>query len=245
MVSFLLRSINNYINEVQKRYQAIDNQRRKEKNIQNNTYNKTIKDSDEVKLLKSYRFFLLKNNDEIEYSSYRYFRKRFGAYLNTQELENKFMELDDNFKTIRDLKEEYISFNSEYFGRDEDEVRSKLEELINKYYESNIKIFIDFANHLKNFKEQIILSFKDFGVPVKDKEREDLHRRLSNGPMEGFNLKPKNLKRNSRGVDNFEYTRNRILWSEREDAHILAIPKSEKEVHTYTHKTRGPYNKNK
>ena len=46
-------------------------------------------------------------------------------------------------------------------------------------------------------------------------------------------------------VDNFEYTRNRILWSEREDAHILAIPKSEKEVHTYTHKTRGPYNKNK
>ena len=75
VVSFLVRSINNYINEVQKRYQAIDNQRRKEKNIQNNTYNKTIKDSDEVKLLKSYRFFLLKNNDEIEYSSYRYFRK--------------------------------------------------------------------------------------------------------------------------------------------------------------------------
>ena len=245
VVSFLVRSINNYINEVQKRYQAIDNQRRKEKNIQNNTYNKTIKDSDEVKLLKSYRFFLLKNNDEIEYSSYRYFRKRFGAYLNTQELEKKFIELDDKFETIRDLKEEYIAFNSEYFGKDENEVRSKLEELINKYQESDIKIFIDFANHLKHFKEQIILSFKDFGVPVKDKEREDLHRRLSNGPMEGFNLKPKNLKRNSRGLDNFEYTRNRILWSEREDAHILAIPKSEKEVHTYTYKTRGPYNKNK
>lgn len=114
-----------------------------------------------------------------------------------------------------------------------------------QFWVDNYKIFIDFANHLKNFKEQIILSFKDFGVPVKDKEREDLHRRLSNGPMEGFNLKPKNLKRNSRGLDNFEYTRNRILWSEREDAHILAIPKSEKEVHTYTHKTRGPYNKNK
>lgn len=245
VVSFLIRSINNYINEVLKRYQAIDNKKRKEKNIANNTSYKTIKDSDEVKLLKNYRFFLLKNRDEIEYSVYRHFRRRFGAYLNTSELEKSFMSLDDKFETIRDLKEEYIEFNNEYFGKDENEVRNKLDELINKYLNSNIRIFIDFANHLKTFKEQIILSFKDFDVPVKDSERQDLHRRLSNGPMEGFNRKPKDMKRLSRGVDNFEYTRNRILWSERKDAHILAIPKQEKDVHTYTHKPRGPYNKNK
>ena len=142
----------------------------KKKNIQNNTYNKTIKDSDEVKLLKSYRFFLLKNNDEIEYSSYRYFRKRFGAYLNTQELEKKFMELDDKFETIRDLKEEYITFNSEYFGKDENEVRAKLEELINKYQDSNIKIFIDFANHLKNFKEKSYYHLKTLVFLLKTKK---------------------------------------------------------------------------
>ncbi len=37
---FLFRSINNYINEVLKRYQAIDNQKRKEKNITNNANHK-------------------------------------------------------------------------------------------------------------------------------------------------------------------------------------------------------------
>ena len=35
--------------------------------------------------------------------------------------------------------------------------------------------------------------------------------RFSNGPMEGFNNLPEDLKRESRGVSNFEYTRSRIL----------------------------------
>lgn len=244
VVSFLIRVINNYINAVQKKYQAKDNEKRKEKNIRNNTSYKTIKDSREVALLKNYRFFLLKNKDDIENDGYRHFRRRFGAYLSTGELEKSFMSLDPNFEAIRDLKEEYISFNSEYFSKSEEEVRNKLDELINKYENCGISIFIDFAAHLKQFKEQIILSFKDYGVPVKEIERDDLHRRLSNGPMEGFNRKPKDLKRNSRGVDNFEYTRNRILWSERKDSHILAVPKDEKDVHTYTKVKRGPYKKN-
>lgn len=243
VVSFLIRSINNYINSILKRYQSKDNERRKEINIKNNTSYKTIKDSREVALLKNYRFFLLKNRDEIENSGYRYFRRRFAAYLSTSELEKQFMALDPNFETIRDLKEEYIEFNRDYFSKNEDEIRNKLEELIDKYTDCEISIFKDFAMHLNQFKEQIILSFKDYGVPVKDREREELHRRLSNGPMEGFNRKPKDLKRNSRGFDNFEYTRNRILWAERKDAHILAVPKDEKEVHTYTNKKRGSYKK--
>ena len=243
VVSFLTRSINNYINKVLKKYQQIDNERRKERNYRTNSAYKTIKDSDEVKLLKNYRFFLLRNKDEIEYDSYRVFRKRFAAYYSTYELESKFMALDPNFERIRDLKEEYIAFNSEYFGKDEKQIEEKLDELIGKYSACHIDIFTDFADHLRKFKKQIILSFKDFEVTVKDEERKKLHRRLSNGPMEGFNRKPKDLKRNSRGVNNFPYTRNRILWSEREDAHILAVPKEEKDIHTYTEIKRGPYKK--
>ena len=45
--------------------------------------------------------------------------------------------------------------------------------------------------------------------------------------------------------DNFNYTRNRILWSERKDAHILAVPKKLEDVQTKTGNKRGPYNKNK
>lgn len=241
--SFLIRSINRYIDIVQKKYQNIDNKRREEKNLNNNKSYKTIKESDEVKLLKNYRFFLLKNKDEIDYSDYRYFRKRFAAYYNTYELEKQFMALDDKFEKIRDLKELYTEFNSDYFGKPIDQIRNRLDELIKLYDESDIYIFKDFSNHLKDFKDEIIESFIDYGVTYKEKEREELHRRLSNGPMEGFNKKPKDLKRTSRGFDNFEYTRNRILWSERKDAHVLAVPKDLKDVQTKTNIKRGHYNK--
>ncbi|WP_295754409.1 transposase [uncultured Holdemanella sp.] len=40
----------------------------------------------------------------------------------------------------------------------------------------------------------------------------EYYARLSNGPMESFNRKPKDLKRDSRGFSDFNYTRNRILW---------------------------------
>ncbi len=243
VVSFLIRNINNYINAVLKKYQEKDRQKLREKNYQTNSSHKSIRESDEVKLLKSYRFFLLKNKDDIEYDTCRVFRKRFAAYYNTYELERKFMALDDSFEAIRDLKEKYIRFNAECFGKDEKQIEEKLDALIKEYDSCTISLFKDFSGHLRQFKKQIIASFKDYGVPVKEKERADLHRRLSNGPMEGFNRKPKDLKRNSRGVDNFPYTRNRILWSERKDAHILAVPKKEEDVHTYTGIKRGPYKK--
>ncbi|WP_462348812.1 transposase [Holdemanella biformis] len=40
----------------------------------------------------------------------------------------------------------------------------------------------------------------------------EYYARLSNGPMKSFNRKPKDLKRDSRGFSDFNYTRYRILW---------------------------------
>ena len=68
---------------------------------------------------------------------------------------------------------------------------------------------------------------------------------LSNGPMEGFNNLPKDLKRKSRGVSNFEYTRSRILWVARTKTSMPAVSRTREEVHTATGKKRGPYNKQK
>ena len=70
-------------------------------------------------------------------------------------------------------------------------------------------------------------------------------RRLSNGPMESFNNIPSGYRTQSHGIDDFEFTRNRILWSYRKDAPILAVPKSAAEVHNYTGKKRGAYKKGK
>ena len=58
-----------------------------------------------------------------------------------------------------------------------------------------------------------------------------------------FNVLPKDLKRQSRGVSNFEYTRNRILWATREQTSMLAVPRIREDVHTFTGKKRGPYRK--
>ena len=49
---------------------------------------------------------------------------------------------------------------------------------------------------------------------------------LLNGPMKPFNRKPKDLKRDSRGFSDFNYTRNRILWATRKNPSIKGVPKS-------------------
>ena len=67
--------------------------------------------------------------------------------------------------------------------------------------------------------------------------------RLSNGPMESLNRLVKDLKRNGHGYHNFEHLRNRFLFSQRENASILATPKPLEEVCPKTGKQRGPYKK--
>jgi hypothetical protein len=51
-----------------------------------------------------------------------------------------------------------------------------------------------------------------------------------------------NIQLNS-NIEDFEFSRNRILWAYRQDAHILGVPKSADEVHNNTGKKRGPYKK--
>ena len=63
--------------------------------------------------------------------------------------------------------------------------------------------------------------------------------------MEGFNRKPKDLKINSRGLSDFNFTRNRILWSTRKNPSILKTPKSKNQIHSYKGKPRGKHKENK
>ena len=58
-------------------------------------------------------------------------------------------------------------------------------------------------------------------------------RRLSNGPMEGYNRTSKDFKRNSRGLSNFEYARSRLIWSNRKNEPVLSIPKSKQKVYKF------------
>ena len=239
---WLTARINSYIQNVYKKYRDKDLERLKEKNQQWNLDNKSIQWSKETILLRDYRWIILKNRDHIHYDTKMRYNSKFKMNIDTYRLESMFMALDPKFKEIRDLKEEYIQFNnSEY--ENSDEIEHELERLIKKYRASDIAMFRDFAALLNRYRDKIIPSFTKLEVIRANKN--EIFSRLSNGPMESFNRKPKDYKRNSRGSSNFDYTRNRILWATRKNPSILGKPKSYEEIHSYRGRKRGPYKKNK
>ena len=245
VVKVIISQMNTYIYKVMKRYKKRDEQRLKEKNHDTNRDDKSIKPSKEVILLQNYKWVILKNHDEINYSTKRYYHKMLGMNVDTFTIEKMFLELDQNFEKLRDLKEDYIEFNNQEYESEFD-VLTNLNALINKYKYSDQSIFSDFALFLIKNKEPIVNSFIKVKVYRKSARNEqEYYARLSNGPMESFNRKPKDLKRESRGFSDFNYTRNRILWATRENPSIRGIPKSKDEIKKNKGKKRGSYNKKK
>ena len=102
-------------------------------------------------------------------------------------------------------------------------------------------MFTEIADTLYRHRTGIINSFIYLSAERSDLNSEVLHR-LSNGLAEAYNNVPKDLKRVSNGVSNFDYTRNRLLWANRHNPPILAVPRSLKQVHS-PGETRGPYKK--
>ena len=223
VIQWIERELRNYINDLKKKYRELEKQKLEEKNTKNNTSYKTSETSDELYLLNNYSFFLLKNNDNIEYEQKRHYNYKFKMYLNTYQLEEMFFSIDENLKMFRDLKQLYHDFNKDEFNTLED-VEKILDILILKYKNCGYKIFRNFAILLENHKQLIVNSF--IKVEVIDSNGEYILRRLSNGPMESFNNSPKDYKHISNGVSNFEYTRNRILWATRRNPSILGVPKA-------------------
>ena len=224
VVKVIISQMNTYIYKVMKRYKKRDEQRLKEKNHDTNRDDKSIKPSKEVILLQNYKWVILKNHDEINYSTKRYYHKMLGMNVDTFTIEKMFLELDPNFEKLRDLKEDYIEFNNQEYESEFD-VLTNLNALINKYKYSDQSIFSDFALFLIKNKEPIVNSFIKVKVYRKSARNEqEYYARLSNGPMESFNRKPKDLKRESRGFSDFNYTRNRILWATRDNPSVRGIP---------------------
>ena len=113
VLQWLLNLINNYINNVKKKYQKLDRKRLEEKNHDTNSSNNTIKESIEVYILKKAKWVLLRNASKWEYKEAR-FNCKLNRYMDTLAWENAFLELDPHFRTIRDLKELYETFRESY-----------------------------------------------------------------------------------------------------------------------------------
>lgn len=239
VLQWLLRLINDYINEVKKKYQDRDRKRLIEKNMTSNIDFKTIKESKEVYILKNAKWVLLLSPEKWTYHE-RHMVYRLDRYMDTYDWEKEFLDLDDNFRTIRDLKDLYEEFNKG-FKNDLKGASKRLDELIQIYSNCSISLFRQFSSLLRKYHDSIVNSFIYVESMNGD---ESIMRRLSNGPLESFNNIPSALRTQSHGVDNFMFTRNRILWAVRDDTPILAAPRKDEEIHK-NGKKRGNYIKNK
>lgn len=192
--------------------------------------------SDEYYLLKHKNWIMLMNEDHIkDIEKPKTEDRHFHCFMTTSAYREKFFNINKQLKVIHELKEDYIDFNNKE-RKNNDELEKEFDELVKKYNDSGFEIFTEFAELLTKKKKEILNSF--IVMPSLGKTV-----RLSNGAMESFNRKPKDLKRLARGVENFEFFRQRILFSERSQKTLLATPKSIKEIKNTTGKTRKEYKK--
>lgn len=245
IVAYINHELNLYLIELERKFKARDKKELEKKNHDFNTEYKTIKKSKEVILLQKYKFFLLADSDEITYYSTTRYNRLLKQALTTEQIEKMFFEIDDRLKIYRDYKQEYLRFNKTKFESKEI-CEERLHEIINDYFELNSPVFTKIALLLNNHIEHIVNSFEWVQVHNQElKDKNEVITRLSNGPMEGFNRIPKDFKRNGRGHKNFEFVRNRLIFSNRKNAPILAVPKSDAEVHSFKGNKRGPYKSKK
>lgn len=228
VVSWIIKKINNYINDLKKKFQVRDKKLYKEYCTKNNkpVDFKNMPTSKEVYLLNNFKWLILQNVDNIDYQEKTRYNHKLKAYLNTYAYEEMLFQLDDNLMKIRHLKEKYIEFNNTK-EKDLNKIKDLLTNLINCYAHSNLTMFREFSELLEKYKQEIVNSF----IYMTDNKGNE--RRLSNGPMEGYNRTPKDFKRNSRGLSNFEFARSRLIWANRKNESILATPKSKKEVYKF------------
>ena len=212
VIQWIIHSIDMYIRQLEKNFRLRD--REKEENLsaaQGRPVSLPI--SDELYLLKKYRWLILSNRNNITYHIDLRMDKHFHCLMNTYDYERALFDVDSRLKTLRDYKEMYVTFNSRNAGNPAN-AANEIEELINTYYYSGDSIFVDFAALLSKYKEPIINSF----VMVQKCGPGGLYdSRLSNGPIESLNRKVKDLKRLGRGFLNFEHLRNRFLYATRDN----------------------------
>jgi len=78
--------------------------------------------------------------------------------MNTFDYEDRLFRIDKRLRTLRDLKESYINFNTRNAGNPMS-ASVEIEDLITRYYYCGDDIFVNFASLLSKYKEPIINSF--------------------------------------------------------------------------------------
>ena len=218
VVQWVIHAIDMYIRQLGRKYRQRDKELQEERSAAAGRPVR-LPESDEMYMLRKYRWLVLSNRENIVYRAELRMDPHFHRLMNTYDYEAQLFRIDPRLETLRDLKEKYIIFNKEYAG-DPMKAATALEDLIDDYFHSGDSIFTDFASLLCRYKQPILNSF----IMVQKNGPGGLYSsRLSNGPIESLNRKVKDLKRLGRGFRSFEHFRNRFLYAARNNPVLDAV----------------------
>lgn len=210
VIQWVTHAIEMYIRQLEKQFRLRDKEKEERLSAEQGRP-VSLPESDELYLLKKYRWLILSNQENITYHLDLRMDKHFHCLMNTYDYERALFNIDSRLKFLRDYKEMYVTFNSRNAGNPTNAAK-EIEDIINSYFYSGDEIFVDFATLLCKYKEAIINSF----IMVQKHGSGGMYNsRLSNGPIESLNRKVKDLKRLGRGFLNFEHLRNRFLYATR------------------------------
>lgn len=210
VIQWVIREIDNFLRSLLKNYRKRDKDYADKLSCARG-YEVRIPESNEVYLLRKYKWIVLTNQKNIYYHSEPRMDHHFRQLMNTYDYERALLNIHPRIAYLRDLKEAYITFNTRNAGKPMD-ARIELDVLIKKYLGSEDDIFQHFAELLIKYHDPIINSFI---MVQKHGSKSIYYSRLSNGPIESLNRKVKDLKRSGRGYSNFEHFRNRFLYATR------------------------------
>ena len=219
VISMINRRLLSYCNDVKRRFD---------------------KDSINYYIISNYNWFLLMNDKKYQLPTRYKYNRKLGRQVSLPQLYDIFMAIDSEFIELKKLKDLYLDFNHPQKRTGDykslNEIENELSNIIHTYAFSKYTLFQEVADTLIRYREYIINSFLILS---------DSHKRMSNGPLESFNRKPKDYIRATRGIKNFDYFRARILWSSNLNRNMLATPRDIKLIRGKysTGLKRGSYSK--
>lgn len=214
VVQWIRVELEQFIRDLQKSFEKRDEERQRKAPYDGLGRQVRITMSDEVYLLKNYRFFLLSNDEDIIRYEESHMDRHFRFFMNTAEYERRFFDVDSRLPELRYLRNKYVQFNKRNAGKPQ-KAAAEIEDLIIEYSSSGNEIFERFGKLLKKYKQPIINSF--ILLERTGSNGDAVVARLSNGPMEAMNRLIKDLRRNAHGFRSFDNLRNRFLFATRND----------------------------
>ena len=184
-------------------FNALDSVRKQIMSKYNNGAAELIDNHENYYILKKFNHILLSEFDKL--SNHTFYNRKLKGYYNKHSIRKLMLNIDPKLKLAYELYSKYLEFNK---TTSYENAKDDIEELLEDFFNSGIKQFIEVAKTISHWKEYIINSFI-YVDSIDGKSK----RRLSNGPIEGINSIIEKIRINGNGFTNFYRFRNKVIYS--------------------------------